>query len=396
MVEKVKMNIVFTLAGGADWSAGAIFYGTVIGALRSVGPELCPKIAFIVQDEPGGQMQHSELLALADAVITFNPSPHSLTRVGRVLKNYANKLNSPMDKALKEFGADVLVTTHLPDHWALPQTPVISWIPDFQHKRMPELFSKEEITARDLQFLYLVQNSKKLIVTSRDVQDDASRFYPETKDRCHVLKFAAQIPEEMLQQDPAEIAALYNLPPKFFCLPNQFWKHKNHLLVLESLARALSKRPGLTIVATGSMRDYRHSNFMDELMQEVSKLGLRNNFIVLGLIPRAHMFGLIRRSIALLQPSLFEGLGMTVAEACVLGKQVIASDIAVLKELAPPSTLFFDPHDAEQLAGILVEQDIAAEAESFEAVADTKFQAARKIAPQMLREFGQSVLNAMS
>ena len=396
MAEKDTSNVVFTLAGGSDWSAGALFYSNVIRALRSLAPQRNFRVAFIMQDDQSLKMQHGDLLALADKVITFNPTPHSLTRAGRILKNYANRLNSPMNKALDEFGTDCLFTTHLPENWAVPHIPVISWIPDFQHKRMPELFSAEELASRDSQFSFLAKHSAKLVVTSQDVSDDVGKFYPEIKGRCHVLKFATSIPAQMLKQDPAEIARLYNLPARFFLLPNQFWKHKNHTLVLHALARALKERPDLAVVATGNMRDYRHPHFMDELLQESSKLGLRNNFIVLGLVIREHLFALMRRSIAVLQPSLFEGLSMTVAESKVLGKQIIASDIAVHRELAPAGTVFFNPHDAEQLARLLSELDAAAEAHSLLSNNEIDFETALERAPHLVREFGDSIVKALS
>jgi len=47
-----------------------------------------------------------------------------------------------------------------------------------------------------------------------------------------------------------------------------------------------------------------------------------------------------------LNPSRFEGFGMSVAESKSLGKRVLASDLGLLREQAAPGAVYFDPADA--------------------------------------------------
>ena len=49
-------------------------------------------------------------------------------------------------------------------------------------------------------------------------------------------------------------------------------------------------------------------------------------------------------------PSLAEGFGLPVIEAMGCGCPVIASDIAVFREVAGEAALYFDPHDPAALA----------------------------------------------
>ena len=65
------------------------------------------------------------------------------------------------------------------------------------------------------------------------------------------------------------------------------------------------------------------------------------------MLPRAHVFRLMRQSLAVLQPSLFEGWSTSVEEAKSVGKRMILLDIPVHREQDPPRALFFDPRDAE-------------------------------------------------
>ena len=93
---------------------------------------------------------------------------------------------------------------------------------------------------------------------------------------------------------------------------------------------------------------------------------MRDNFLLLGWVPYAHLFQLMRQSVAVLQPSRFEGWSTTVEEAKSLGKQVLVSDIAVHREQAPARARYFAVDDASALAAQLAEawssHDAAADA----------------------------------
>jgi glycosyltransferase involved in cell wall biosynthesis len=58
----------------------------------------------------------------------------------------------------------------------------------------------------------------------------------------------------------------------------------------------------------------------------------------------------MKYSIALINPSLFEGWSSTVEEAKSLGKRIILSDIPIHREQNPPGGLYFKSDDPEMLA----------------------------------------------
>jgi len=51
-----------------------------------------------------------------------------------------------------------------------------------------------------------------------------------------------------------------------------------------------------------------------------------------------------------LNPSLFEGFGLSVDEARSTGKKILLSDIPVHREQDVPQGVFFDPRNVEDLA----------------------------------------------
>jgi glycosyltransferase involved in cell wall biosynthesis len=221
-------------------------------------------------------------------------------------------------------------------------------------------------------------------LSSEDARRDLENFAPTAAHKARVLPFVAQIPDEVYANDPAEMCKRYHLPERFIYLPNQFWQHKNHELVMEALKLARSTSPEITVVCTGNTQDYRNSLYFGQFLSKISALNLRESLVILGLVPHAHMFNLARQSLAVLQPSLFEGWSTTVEEARSLGKHIILSDIPVHREQNPPSGIFFDPRDAHALAECL----LRAYGERKPGPDEALESEARRSLPGRTREFG--------
>jgi len=99
----------------------------------------------------------------------------------------------------------------------------------------------------------------------------------------------------------------------------------------------------------------RKPDYIDIVLQNLSTYGLANQVYLLGLIPRIDQIQLMRRSLAVIQPSLFEGWSTVVEDARCLGKKMILSDFPVHIEQDPPDSVFFDRHSPQQLANLIGE-----------------------------------------
>lgn len=233
---------------------------------------------------------------------------------------------------------------------------VINWIPDFQHLHLPAMFSGKEIAARNSDFAKVIRNSDCVVVSSADAGGDLDKFMPGYESKIRVLNFVSQPkltccePDKNLQQ---AIEERYSFKGKFFYLPNQFWRHKNHQVVFEAVN--ILKKGGLEILilCSGHMDDYRNKDHVKELQEYIRIHHLEDNIRLLGLIEYSDVFTLMRYSIAVINPSLFEGWSSTVEEAKSIGKGMVLSNINVHREQNPPASEYFDPDNAGELAGIL-------------------------------------------
>lgn len=236
--------------------------------------------------------------------------------------------------------------------WRFP-IPVLAWMPDFQHQHLQHLFSRFEFWRREVGFRAQIGSGRTVMLSSEDARADCERFYPNARGRTAVVRFAVPVDPAVLTSDPADVAHEYQLPERFFYLPNQFWKHKNHILVIEALS--ILKRRGceLVVAATGKADDPRHPDHYARLQAMVAERGLENNFRFLGLVPRAHVFGLMRACTALINPSRFEGWSTPVEESKTLGVPMLLSNLRVHREQVGESAGLFDLDSPEALADLL-------------------------------------------
>ena len=233
------------------------------------------------------------------------------------------------------------------------RVPTLRWFPDFQYLHYPEMFSMADVAMLQNGVKGIAKHASRVILSSETAKQDFAQVAPEYIDKVRVLSFVSSLNESVYAIDPRQVCDEYYLPEKFFYLPNQFWKHKNHSLVLDALTLARRQNPNITIVSTGILSDYRNPRYSSELMAEISRSDNRKHFIFLGLVPREHLYALMRQSLAVIQPSLFEGWSTIVEEVKSLGKPILLSDLPVHREQNPPDAIYFSPTDPYQLAEAL-------------------------------------------
>lgn len=233
---------------------------------------------------------------------------------------------------------------------------VVSWIPDFQHRHLPHLFSRAAWWRRDVGFRLQTSGRRIILLSSGDAGRDCETYYPASRGKTAVVRFAIDLDPAPHIARQAEVIARYELPQRYFYLPNQFWSHKNHGLVIEALAH-ISANGGLDKVApvilTGRTEDPRDPQHFERLVARAEAAGVSGHFRHLGLVPYADVFGLNAASDALINPSLFEGWSTTVEEAKALGTRMLLSDIRLHREQAPGAT-FFPTDNPVALASAMV------------------------------------------
>jgi glycosyltransferase involved in cell wall biosynthesis len=394
-----KAKIGFSFLGGQHWIAGVTFLESILKAVKSLDESERPEVALLFNKAPH-EKQLASLRPYIDEILQLPAAkpPTQLPVWHQRYRSLKHKLRLPvhplapdlvLEPFLKEHGITAFFAKN--ECEKLVDIPLISWIPDFQHEHLPELFSSQEMKSRRQHFARVTKFAARIAVTSVDVQNDLKQYLPSAKDKAMVIPFVTSVPADCLQKDPSYICNQYQIPEKYLYLPNQFFKHKNHMTVIKALEIAAKENPEVTVVCSGNTQDHRQPTYFNEILQEISAGGVRPNFIILGLIPYEHVFALMRQSLAVLQPSNFEGLSMSLAEARSIGKRVILSDLNVHKEMAPEWALFFNRTNEHELAQCMLQTYSDAKPGP-----DRELEALMKERnPKRIQDFGRAFMNVV-
>lgn len=345
-------RIAFAFGNTTAWQGGLSFYDNLLTAI-SLTPEASKNTLLAVV--PNGDTRFESLTRRFDEVYRL-PVVDIIQRVVRYVAPSLSASESlarltpesSLSRTLRHVRADVSFLKE--DPLANFFIPNICWFPDFQYLHMPEMFTPKEYQVYDRVARNTARFATRVMLSSRAAQNDFARILPRFVHKTKVIPFTAWMDESIYQDDPSRVAQEYHLPHKFFYLPNQFWKHKNHKIVLRALLLLKNEGKKIVVAASGKLEDYRNPFYPSEIIAEIERANLQEQFILLGMIPRSDVYSLMRQSLGVIQPSLFEGWSTSIEEAKSLGKPALASELDVHREQDSPGTIYFNSHDAQELA----------------------------------------------
>lgn len=353
MAERKRIGLIFIPDKG--WMGGIYYILNLINALNSLADEEKPEITLLCRNEEDYKYAEKATHYPYLSFIPVFKSTASIIRRGiNKLSRYFIHRN--IVAACKIKGAFDIIYPVNSKFQIKSHSPQVYWIPDFQQSHLPQLFSKEELNTRDRNILQIVDSGSPIVLSSKDALKDLNQFYPESKNRSkHVFHFATSIPsyDETLRDS---ILNKFGISGKFFFCANQVWLHKNHLTLLKAVNELKKSGKNIKVICSGNKSDYRNQEYTDTLFKYISDNNLNDNIKFLGLIERSELICLMKESIALVQPSLFEGWNTGIEEAKALNKFVIASDLPVHREQINKNVVFFNPHDPLDLAQKLWEE----------------------------------------
>lgn len=364
------IRVAFFPPGKSSWMGGVNYFKNLFYALREHSSSDLEIVVFL---PPGTEHQILSIYA---------PFVTECHIVNFIDKNTISGFLSKIEYRIfgKSFLAQLLLNPHRIDvisHaslYGLGIIPTISWIPDFQHLYLPEMFTAREIVDRNNYFLKLIERSDAVFVSSNDSKNDLIKFSPLYSHKAKVLRFVSQPEEKYFGLDASDLSLIekkYSLPKNYFYIPNQFWRHKNHLVVFEAIKLLRDQGKSLYVVCSGNLQDYRAPEYIQTLRDFITINQLQDNIKLLGVVPYGDVFALIKFSIAVINPSLFEGWSSTVEECKSVNKQLILSDITVHKEQAPHA-VFFERNSAKSLAEVLSDYSNLNESVDFDLAQRTK------------------------
>jgi glycosyltransferase involved in cell wall biosynthesis len=348
---KTKTRIALVMQGGDYWLGGAEYIKNIVLALSSLPAEVRSTLELsLICEKEFNHSLYSTIQPYLDNVYHLEPRTLLNRIYWKSKKIFLRKDDPQLEALLKrqtfDFVYPCLTTV----------SPSATWIYDFQHKHLPQFFTQLEIKQRDRTFARMACRASTVVLSSKTAEADFQNFFPASAHKSKVLSFKTCAPSAWYEANPEKIQQQYALPDRFFIVSNQFWKHKNHLVIFEALKLLQEQAIYPAIVCTGRIENVHQPEFAQVINQTIETSGIAKQVFLLGMIPRLDQIQLMRRSLAVIQPSLFEGWSTVVEDSRVLGKPIILSDILVHLEQNPPNGTFFERQSPQDLAKLLADK----------------------------------------
>lgn len=346
MAKTKRIGLLFSY--DEAWVAGAYYIMNLVHALKTLPVNEQPKLIFYIKNDNDHLIVTQLNYLNYDVVVLNSPLPFWKRVVNVLYRKSFNEnrfLNFP-----NKFDLDIVfpykydASVHSEKYWIGR----LFWIPDFQEVYFPQFFSEEEILFRKAMQSFIVKHNYPVVLSSYNALSHLVEKYGKNNRNEFVLNFAVTHPS-IEHLDKSVILKKFSIDRPYFFAPNQFWAHKNHKAILEALVELKVHHPDILVVFSGKESDYRNPNYFSSIKQFVAVNNLDQHVLFLGFIDREEQLLLIKESMGIIQPSLFEGWSTVVEDAKAFNKFVIASNLEVHKEQLNQNYLLFDPHKKEDL-----------------------------------------------
>ncbi|MBP2627635.1 MAG: glycosyl transferase group 1 [Firmicutes bacterium] len=338
MIRHIRIGI--PILGSSHWYAGVSTVEWLVKAIQHLPEEKRPQLFLVITDRTLKDFSmHQGFASLFNGIIFQGGN----LKAARTIINFPLTHCVSLDQLFNKIDFLFPVNSQI---W--PGRFVVSWIPDFQHRYMPDFISPQEYALREHRFGEIARQAQLIIFTTRTVEKDFLKFYPSSTAITKILSAPFYPEEDWYISDSRKVQHHYQLPDGFILCSNQFWLHKNHATLFKAIAILRHIGIDVPLVCTGFTEDYRCPDYFSQLQDYLKTIGITDLVHILGLIPRSEQIQLIRRSLFVVQPSLFEGLSMIVQECQAFNKTIILSDLDV--HLEQGYGIFFDRMNPEELA----------------------------------------------
>lgn len=268
----------------------------------------------------------------------------------RAQKHRAVPLAAPKSDGLVE--SELFDLVHFPTQNAfLTEVPSIYHPWDLQHLHLPQYFTPEMIQKRECEYRAFCAQAAMVVAATSWQKRDLIEQYQLPDEKVEVIAPAPVVEFYPVPTDAdlEQVRKKLALPPRFFFYPAQTWPHKNHIGLFRALALIRDREHvKIPLVLSGKRNEY-----FPVLEKAIAELNLGDEVQFLGYVSPLELQCLYRLCRAMVFPSLFEGYGMPISEAFVMGAPTACSNVTSLPEQADDAALIFDPHDTEGMAQTL-------------------------------------------
>jgi glycosyltransferase involved in cell wall biosynthesis len=297
---------------------------------------------------------HVKIVRIVDT--TFTKALNNAWHLSRLPQSLWRKTAAKLDtnvRTLQAAGCDLWICPNHDRFVFRAPVPTLGTVHDLMHRyerQFSEVSENGEYEAREFHFGETARWAKGVLVDSEVGKAQLVESYDVPPEKVFVLPYIP--PAYVYSSDPSRDQSAierYKLPKKFFFYPAQFYRHKNHVALIDAIARLEASHPDVRLVLVGT----KERNGFADVQAQVGRLGLEENVQFLGYVPDDDMPALYRAARALVMPTYFGPTNIPQLEAFALGCPVATSRIYGIPAQVGDAALLFDPSSVDEILSCL-------------------------------------------
>ena len=228
------------------------------------------------------------------------------------------------------------------------EKPYIFTVWDLGHRvapYFPEVSRKKQFLKREEMYNKALPRASKIVIGTQDGKNDICKYYNIDENKVELIEMPTPMDVFELQSDDRILGKLNLEKNGYIYYPAQFWAHKNHYMLVQTLKILKEGGSNLKLVFTGS-----NQGNMDYIKSQVKNLGLENDVIFAGFVTREELMSLYKNSFGLTYASLLGPDNIPPLEAMAVGCPVFISNLQGHIDQLGDRVTYFNPMTPEDLA----------------------------------------------
>ncbi len=231
--------------------------------------------------------------------------------------------------------------------YTIPQThpaKTIVTIHGLEYKYFPECYSIKERLFLELNTLFSIKWSSKVIVPSESTKRDLIKFYKVDGDKIKVVYHGANSSKYQVVSVRQDFKKSFNI-----LFVGRLEKRKNIVNLVKAF-ELFKKSYKLQATSYKLILVGKAGFGFSEIKKAIEESLFKKDIILKNYITEAEKDELYKKSDLFVLPSLYEGFGLPVLEAMSYGVPVICSNASSLPEVAGDAALLVDPNNIQEIA----------------------------------------------
>ncbi len=194
-----------------------------------------------------------------------------------------------------------------------------------------------------------VSSTDHFFCNSQATREDIKLYMGVAHDATSIIPLGVDLRWEDVSA--AQRLGSYGIIEPYVVVVGTLEPRKNGRIVLDFLAKnpEFAARNRVIFIGRDGWLDERN-----RILAHIADLGIPSDRVVFtGFVSEREKISLMSHSRFCIYPSFFEGFGLPVLEAAVLGKTVVCSNSSSMPEVAPEKCYFFDPNSLPEFASAM-------------------------------------------